>query len=120
MCQKALCRNVQQDFSEIVNHFIRRYCRFESGLNISDRTLFPAFQAFWQEMALEAQHPALLGQFRVALAEQGFRSKGHKRPRWYGLTLHQLTVIGEQEQPHHQHAQAAGTAQSMGKAIRTT
>ncbi len=41
-------------------------------LNISDRTLFPAFQAFWQEMAPEAQHPALLGQFRVALAEQGY------------------------------------------------
>jgi len=31
MSQKALSRNVQQDFSEIVDHFIRRYCRFESG-----------------------------------------------------------------------------------------
>ncbi len=72
MSQKALSRNVQQDFTEIVDHFIRRYCRFESGLNISDRMLFPAFQAFWQEMAPEAQHPALLGQFRVALAEQGY------------------------------------------------
>ena len=88
MSQKALSRDAQQDFSEIVDHFIRRYCRFESGLNISDRTLFTAFQAFWQEMAPEAQHPALLGQFRVVLTERGYQSRGHKRPRWYGLTLH--------------------------------
>ena len=98
MSQKALRRNVCQEFSEIVDQFIRRQCRFGIGLTISDGTLFPAFQAFCKERAPEIQHPALLGQFRVTLAEQGFRSKGYKRPRWYGLTLLQLIVIGEKEE----------------------
>ncbi len=89
--------DVQREFSEIVDHFIRRYCRIGTDLNISDKTLFRAFQAFWKATAPETQHPALLGQFRVELAERGFRSSGKKRPRWYGLTLHRLTVLSESE-----------------------
>ena len=94
---RAAKQDVQQDFSDIVDHFIRRYCRLGNGLNISDRELFPALRAFWMATAPDTQHPALLGQFRVELAERGFRSKGRKRPRWYGLTLHQFTVIAEKE-----------------------
>jgi len=97
MNMRASDQDEQQDFSDLVDHFIRRYCRFGNGLNIADRTLFPAFRAFWIATAPDTQHPALLGQFRVELAERGFRSKGRKRPRWYGLTLHQFTVIGEKE-----------------------
>ena len=93
----AANQDVQRDFSDLVDHFIRRYCRFGDGLNISDSTLFPAFRAFWIATAPDTQHPALLGQFRVELTERGFKSRGRKRPRWYGLTLHQLTVIGEKE-----------------------
>jgi hypothetical protein len=93
----AANQDVQQDFSDLVDHFIRRYCRLGNGLNIADRTLFPEFRAFWIETAPDTQHAALLGQFRVELAERGFRSRGKKRPRWYGLTLHQLTVVGEKE-----------------------
>ena len=89
-------QEVQQEFSDIVDRFITLYCRVGTGLNISDKTLFPAFRAFWIATAHEAQHPALLGQFRVALAERGFRSNGPKQPRWYGLTLHRLTVLSEQ------------------------
>jgi hypothetical protein len=83
----------QQEFSEIVDRFLTRYCRVGVGLSISDKQLFPVFRVFWIESATEMQHPALLGQFRVELAQRGFRSHGPKRPRWYGLTLHQLTVL---------------------------
>ena len=93
----AANQDVQRDFSNLVDHFIRRYCRSGDGLSISDRTLFPAFRAFWIATAPDTQHPALLGQFRVELTERGFQSRGRKRLRWYGLTLHQLTVIGEKE-----------------------
>ena len=93
----AMNQDVLPGFSDMVDHFIRRYCRLGTDVNISDRTLFPAFRAFWIATAPDTQHPALLGQFRVELAERGFRSKGRKRPRWYGLTLHQFTVIGEKE-----------------------
>ena len=97
MCQRAMNGDMQQELSEIIDRFLTRYCRVGTGLSISDKTLFPAFRAFWIESTTETQHPALLGQFRVELAQRGFRSNGPKRPRWYGLTLHQLTVLGEQE-----------------------
>lgn len=100
---RATNPNVQQDFSDLVDHFIRRYCRVGAGLHTSDRTLFPAFRAFWRTTAPDTQHPALLGQFRVELAERGFRSRGPKRPRWYGLTLHQLTVPGVNEDERRMH-----------------
>jgi hypothetical protein len=89
--------DVQRGFSEIVDQFITRYCRLGTGLNISDRTLFHGFRAFWIATVHETPHPALLGQFRVELAERGYRSSGWKRPRWYGLTLHRLAVLSEKE-----------------------
>ena len=55
------------------------------------------FRAFWTETSPDTQHPALPGQFRVELTERGFQSRGMKRLRWYGIALHQLTVIGEKE-----------------------
>jgi hypothetical protein len=97
MSQRAMNQEVEQEFSEIVDQFIRRYCRVGPGLQIADRTLFPAFRAFWIATAPETQHPALLGQFRVELTERGFRSNGPKRPRWYGLTLHRLTMLSKNE-----------------------
>src|SRR5437763_1267846 len=96
MSQRAVNRYVQQEFSEIVDRFIALHCRVGTGLNTSDKTLFPVFRAFWMATATESQHPALLGQFRVELAERGFRSRGPKRPRWYGFTLHGLTMLSPQ------------------------
>jgi hypothetical protein len=93
MSVRAMNGYVQQEFSEIVDRFITLHCRVGTGLSISDKTLFPVFRAFWIETAAETQHPALLGQFRVELVQRGFRSNGPKRPRWYGLTLHQLTML---------------------------
>jgi len=89
--------DVQQDFSEIFDQFITRYCRLGTGLNISDRTLFHAFRAFWIATVHETPHPALLGQFRVELAERGYRSNGRKRPRWYGLALQADAVLSEKD-----------------------
>lgn len=93
MSQRAVSEYAQQEFSEIVDRFLTRYCRVGAGVSISDKALFPVFRTFWIETATQTQHPALLGQFRVELAQRGFRSNGPKRPRWYGLTLHQLTVL---------------------------
>ena len=94
---RAVNQDVQQDFSDLVDQFIKRYCRFGTGLSTADSALFPAFRAFWIATVPDTQHPALLGQFRVELTERGFQSRGRKRLRWYGLTLHQLAVIGEKE-----------------------
>ena len=93
MNQSVVNEYATEEFCEIVDRFINRYCRVGNGLSIADKRLFPAFQAFWIATATETQHPALLGQFRVELTERGFRSNGPKRPRWYGLTLHQLTLL---------------------------
>jgi len=95
---RATNLDMQSDFTETVDHFIKRYCRRGTGLNISDKALFQEFRAFWITKASETQHPALLGQFRVELTERGFHSNGPKRPRWYGLTLHRLTVLNEKEE----------------------
>ena len=93
---RAMNQDVLPGFSDMVDHFIRRYCRLGTDVNISDRTLFPAFRAFWIATTHETPHPALLGQFRVELSERGYRSIGRKRPRWYGLTLHRLTLLSDQ------------------------
>src|SRR6266567_671421 len=64
---RATNLDMQSDFSETVDHFIKRYCRRGTGLNISDKALFQEFRAFWITKASETQHPALLGQFCVHL-----------------------------------------------------
>ena len=97
MSQRVMNQYVQQDFSEIFDQFITQYCRLGTGLNISDRTLFHAFRAFWIATVHETPHPALLGQFRVELAERGYRSNGRKRPRWYGLALQVDAVLSEDD-----------------------
>jgi len=94
---RAMNQDVLPGFSDTVDHFIRRYCRLGTNVNISDRTLFPAFRAFWIATTHETPHPALLGQFRVELTERGYYSNGKKRPRWYGLTLHEVAVLSEKE-----------------------
>ncbi len=93
----AAKQETQQDFSELVDYFTRRYCKVGDDLSILDRELFPVFRTFWNTAALEIQHPALLGQFRVELTERGFKSRGRKRIRWYGISLHQLAVLAENE-----------------------
>src|SRR5436309_1541505 len=95
MSQRALNQEVEQEFSEIVDQFIRRYCKVGPGLHIADRTLFPAFRAFWIATAPETQHPALLGQFRVALTERALMvSPTGKRRRF----IHAQNVSGREGQ----------------------
>jgi hypothetical protein len=72
----------------MVGQFLEQFAERGARLHVSDQTLFPKFRAFWVRTTKGTMHPALLGQFRVELTERGFRSRGVKRPRWYGLTLH--------------------------------
>ena len=74
-------------FSEIVGLFLEQRCESAVGQQISDEMLFPKFRAFWVRTTQQAEHPALLGQFRVELTLRGYRSTGAKRPCWYDLTL---------------------------------
>ena len=74
MSQRAMNGDTQQEFAVIIDRFITLHCRVGAGVSISDKVLFPAFRAFWIESATQTQHPALLGQFRVELAQRGFRS----------------------------------------------
>jgi len=77
----------EHNFSTVVDQFLEQYCKRQPGLHIPDGVLFPVFRAFWTDTTNEIGHPALLGQFRVAMTQRGYRSNGAKRPRWYGLTL---------------------------------
>ncbi len=77
----------EKNFAAVVDQFLERCCKRQPGLHIPDRVLFPVFRAFWADATNEYDHPALLGQFRVEMTQQGYRSNGAKRPRWYGLTL---------------------------------
>jgi hypothetical protein len=79
----------RKTFSEVVDQFLEQNCVYGADLHIADRKLFPLFRTFWQQTMGETAHQALLGQFRVALTERGYRSTGGKRPRWYGLSLRQ-------------------------------
>ncbi len=97
MSLRAANEETQQDFSELVDYFTKRYCRVGDDLSILDRELFPVFRAFWNAKTFDTKHPALLGQFRVELTERGFKSRGRKRLRWYGIALHKIAVLGEKE-----------------------
>ena len=97
MVLRATKQETQQEFSEHVDYFVRRYCRVGDDLSILDRELFPEFQALWNTTTLDTQHSSLLGQFRVEMTEKGFKSRGRKRIRWYGIALHKLTILGENE-----------------------
>lgn len=82
---------VRQNFSELVSQFLHQHCEFGSALHISDHLLFPHFRDFWRQETNGANHPTLLGQFRVELTEQGYRSSGGKHPHWYGFALQART-----------------------------
>ncbi len=81
----------QDEFSKMVGQFLEQYAERGTRLHVSDQTLFPKFRAFWVRTTKGTMHPALLGQFRVELTERRFRSRGVKRPRWYGLTLRRVS-----------------------------
>jgi hypothetical protein len=80
--------DIQQTFSAIASQFLAQRCTFGTDCHIADRDLFPQFRAFWMATTCRKDHPALLGHYRVVLTEMGYRSRGGKRPHWYGFTLH--------------------------------
>jgi hypothetical protein len=77
-----------QRFARVVTRFLQQECIRGAGYAIADEDLFKRFRTFWMHAAEYFDHPALLGQFRVELAERGFQSNPYgKRPRWIGLTV---------------------------------
>ena len=78
----------ERRFSLALANFLEQECVKGSHLSISDKQLFRSFRAFWLKAPDQFDHPALLGQFRVELAQRGFSSDGPgKHPRWLGLAL---------------------------------
>lgn len=76
----------ERRFSHALTSFLEQECIKGSHLSISDKQLFRSFRAFWLKAPEQFDHPALLGQFRVALVQRGFHSDGTgKHPRWLGL-----------------------------------
>ena len=83
-------------FSRAVTRFLKQQCVVGSPYSIADERLFALFKAFWNNAPERYDHPALLGQFRVELAERGFHAEpGGKSPRWLGLTARQQINQGE-------------------------
>ena len=69
--------SVQQEFSEIVDRFITLYCRVGTGLNISDKTLFPVYVNSSEKIPKSAtQKVSRVGKFTLA-----FSSASLKIPR---------------------------------------
>ena len=76
----------ERRFSHALTNFLEQECVKGPHLSISDKQLFRSFRAFWLKAPEQFDHPALLGQFRVELAQRGFSSEGAgKHPRWLGL-----------------------------------
>jgi hypothetical protein len=74
-------------FSHVLKNFLEQQCVKGADFSITDKQLFRYFRAFWMQAPEYFDHPALLGQFRVELAQRGFLSASTgKHPRWLGLT----------------------------------
>lgn len=73
-------------FSHALKNFLEQQCVKGADYSITDKQLFRYFRAFWMQAPECFDHPALLGQFRVELAQRGFLSTSTgKHPRWLGL-----------------------------------
>ncbi len=78
----------ERRFAHALTRFLAQECVRGAQYSIADEQLFPRFRAFWKQVSEEFEHPALLGQFRVELAQRGFQAiPGEKKPLWVGLTL---------------------------------
>jgi hypothetical protein len=78
----------EKRFSGALTKFLEKECIIRDDVSIADEQLFHRFATFWDQAPGHFEHPALLGQFRVALTQRGFRSdSAGKHPRWLGLTV---------------------------------
>jgi hypothetical protein len=83
----SLLVNEDRRFSHALKNFLEQQCVKGADFSITDKQLFRNFRAFWMQAPECFDHPALLGQFRVELAQRGFLSASTgKHPRWLGLT----------------------------------
>jgi hypothetical protein len=83
----AMNPGTQDTFADMIDQFLARYCQRGTGFHVWDRQLFAQFRTYWISLTAQSAHPALLGQYHVELTERGYRSRGGKRPHWYGLSL---------------------------------
>jgi hypothetical protein len=78
----------EKGFSRALTNFLEKQCIRAADASITDKQLFRYFRAFWMQAPECFDHPALLGQFRVELAQRGFLAASTgKHPCWLGLTL---------------------------------
>jgi hypothetical protein len=88
----------ERRFSHALTNFLEKECVMGNDLAIADKQLFRRFMTFWDQAPECFDHPALLGQFRVELAQRGFLSASiGKHPRWIGLTLRRQDSKGSQK-----------------------
>jgi hypothetical protein len=86
-------------FSRAMTQFLEQQCVIGAAYSIADEHLFARFKAFWFQAPERFDHQALLGQFRVELAERGFHAeRGGKRPHWLGLTTRGQDNQGHREE----------------------
>ena len=80
--------NEEKRFSRALTNFLKQQCVRGTDFSITDKQLFRHFRAFWVQTPEYFDHPALLGQFRVELAQRGLLAASTgKHPRWLGITL---------------------------------
>ena len=78
----------QERFTRALTRFLAQQCLEGERYSIPDKRLFSRFRSFWLESPERFDHPSLLGQFRVELAQRGFHSThSGKHPLWLGLAL---------------------------------
>jgi hypothetical protein len=62
----------EKRFSGALTKFLEKECIIRNDVSIADEQLFHRFATFWSQAPEHFDHPALLGQFRVALTQRGF------------------------------------------------
>ena len=88
-------------FSRAMTRFLEQRCVIGGLYSIADEQLFALFKAFWIQAPERFDHPALLGQFRVELAQHGFHAQpGGKWPHWLSLTARLAAPFETGHGPH--------------------
>ncbi|MBA2284258.1 MAG: hypothetical protein H0W02_02120 [Ktedonobacteraceae bacterium] len=98
----------ERRFSHALTRFLEQECVRGAQYSIADEQLFLRFRAFWKQASEGCEHPALLGQFRVGLAQRGFQAvPDGKKPLWIGLTLRGQKHKSQREKKSSSHIQQA-------------
>ena len=87
--------NEDKPLARALTRFLEQQCVRGEHYTIPDDLLFSRFHTFWIQAPEYFDHPALLGQFRIELIQQGFHTNPTgKWPHWSGLTLREAVDEG--------------------------